>query len=46
MYPFYSDDPWILAQHTGRVVRTNLEDLEDDIRRTIDNRTIEQLRKK
>jgi hypothetical protein len=44
MYPFYSDDPWILAQHTGRVVRTNLDDLEDDIRRTIDDRTIEQLR--
>jgi len=44
MYPFYSDDPWILAQHTGRVVRTNLDDLEDDIRATIDNRTIEQLR--
>jgi hypothetical protein len=38
MYPFYSDDPWILAQHTGRVVRTNLEDLPDSIRDTIDER--------
>ncbi len=27
MYPFYSDDPWILAQHYGRPVRTNLADL-------------------
>lgn len=27
MYPFYSDDPWILAQHTGRVVRTYYDDL-------------------
>jgi len=36
MYPFYSDDPWILAQHTGRVVRTNLDDLPDSIRETID----------
>ena len=36
MYPFYSDDPWILAQHYGRPVRTNLNDLPKDIRDTID----------
>ncbi|MDF0590796.1 hypothetical protein [Candidatus Methanocrinis natronophilus] len=30
MYPFYSDDPWILAQHYGRVIRTNLEDIPRD----------------
>lgn len=36
MYPFYSDDPWILAQHYGRPVRTNLHDLPDSIRSTID----------
>mgnify|MGYP001165753992 CR=1 FL=1 len=38
MYPFYSDDPWILAQHYGRLVRTNLDDLPDSIRDTIDDR--------
>jgi hypothetical protein len=38
MYPFYSDDPWILAQHYGRVVRTNLDDLPDSISNTIDKR--------
>lgn len=27
MYPFYSDDPWILAQHYGRVIRTDLKDI-------------------
>jgi hypothetical protein len=36
MYPFYSDDPWILAQHYGRLVRTNLDDLPDSIRDTIE----------
>lgn len=35
MYPFYSDDPWILAQHTGRVVRTYYNDLPDSIKDTI-----------
>ena len=30
MYPFYSDDPWILAQHYGRVIRTNLDDIPRD----------------
>ncbi len=42
MYPFYSDDPWILAQHYGRVIRTNLDDLPDSIGDTIDNRTLSQ----
>ena len=27
MFPFYSDDPWILAQHYGRVIRTDLKDI-------------------
>lgn len=35
MFPFYSDDPWILAQHYGRVIRTNLDDLPESIRKTI-----------
>ncbi len=35
MYPFYSDDPWILAQHTGRVVRTYYDDLSRDMKLTM-----------
>ncbi|HOO54859.1 MAG TPA: hypothetical protein PLM24_07040 [Methanothrix sp.] len=35
MYPFYSDDPWILAQHYGRPVRTNLADLPENIQNQI-----------
>jgi hypothetical protein len=35
LYPFYSDDPWILAQHYGRPVRTNLRDLPEEIQKQI-----------
>lgn len=30
MYPFYSDDPWILAQHYGIPIRTDLSELPEE----------------
>lgn len=33
---FYSDDPWVLAQHYGVTVRTDWDDLPKEIQDTID----------
>lgn len=34
---FYSDDPWILSQHYGVIVKTDWDDLPTNIQETIDD---------